>query len=272
MTQAGRLSQRLLLAFAAAAYAGVTLAFVALETPGLGIGHFFYLPICLVALATDELWGAAAGVLGTGLYAAAVALTPTVPTTHLWTASSGIRLATFCGVGALVGGYASNNRRLVGRLVDHATHDFLTGVGNARAFDDWLARRCEAGRPFTLVLADMDGLKAINDVHGHAAGNDALRRVAAVLEAHARPGDEVARIGGDEFAILSDVAKDEAVLYCARLSHALAAADLHVSFGTTSAPVDGETAVELFRKADDRLFAAKLLSRNRRTDVSLAAD
>ncbi len=263
-------SSRLLLVLAAGAYAGVFAAFVVFETPGLGLGHFFYLPICLVALATDEFWGAAGGVLGTGLYAAAVVATPNVPTAHLMTTSTGIRLLMYCGIGALVGSYARSNRRLVGRLVEHATHDFLTGVGNARAFDDCLARRCGSGLPFTLVLGDMDELKALNDVHGHSAGNDALRRVAAVFREHAGPGDDVARIGGDEFAILTSRPAEEAALYSTRLSRALSAQDLHLSFGVTSAPVDGTTAVELFRKADDRLFAAKLVSRNRRTIVALA--
>jgi diguanylate cyclase (GGDEF)-like protein len=270
VTLSGRPSSRLLIVLATAAYAGVFVAFVLFEKPGLGFGHFFYIPVCLVALATDELWGAAAGVLATGLFAAAVALTPDVPTAHLLTVSTGIRFLTYAGVGAVVGGYASSNRRLVGRLVENATHDFLTGVGNARAFDEWLARRCESGRPFTLVLGDMDNLKSINDVHGHAAGNDTLRRVAAVFREHADADDEVARIGGDEFAILTSLPAEEAALFTARLAHSLAAEELYLSFGATSAPTDGTTAVELFRKADDRLFAAKLVSRNRRTVLSLA--
>jgi len=64
--------RRLVLALAAGAYVGVFATFVLLESPGLGIGHFFYLPICLVALATHRAPGVVAGVLTSGLYALAV--------------------------------------------------------------------------------------------------------------------------------------------------------------------------------------------------------
>jgi diguanylate cyclase (GGDEF)-like protein len=258
------------LGLAAAAYAAVAAAFVGFEHGGLGIGHFFYVPICLVALATDATWGAIAGALAAGLYAGAVVVAPGVPATQALTEGTAIRCVTYTLVGALVGRYASSNRTLVERLRVHATHDFLTGVGNARIFDERLAHRCASGRPFTLVLADVDDLKLINDAHGHEAGNTALRVVADVLRENVDPGDDVARIGGDEFAILSGRSPEESGLLCARIARQLAAEDLQLSFGTTSCPRDGSTAVELFRKADDRLFAAKLVSRNRRTVVALA--
>src|SRR6266571_4101970 len=93
------------------------------------------------------------------------------------TPASGIRLATYTIVGALMGFYASRNRQLVHRLRDLAGRDFVTGCGNARTFDDELAKRCAAGQPFALVLADADDLSDVNDVHGHAAGNAALKRI-----------------------------------------------------------------------------------------------
>ena len=270
MSAAGFSNRRLALGLAAAAFAVVTAAFVAFQHGDIAIGHFFYLPICLVALSTDAAWGAATGLFTAGLYAAAVTVAPGLPGAQALTEGTAIRLVTFTLVGTLLGWYASTNRALVARLRVHATNDFLTGLGNARIFDEQLAQRCAAGLPFTLVLADVDDLKQINDVHGHEAGNDALRIVADALRSNVAPGDDLARVGGDEFAILSSMSPEEAGLVCARIARALAAEDLQLSFGTTSCPRDGATAVELFRKADDRLFAAKLLSRNRRTVVALA--
>jgi diguanylate cyclase (GGDEF)-like protein len=262
-------NRRLALFLAVPAYAGVFAAFVLIERPGLGIGHFFYLPICLVALATDELLGAAAGVFAAALYAAAVILAPDLPAASILTSSTSIRLVTFVGIGALVGRYSRRNRTLVAELRRHARQDFLTGIGNVRMFDEEIAERCGAERPFTLVLADLDDFGRVNDMHGHEAGNAALCRVAEVLRENSGPAAVVARIGGDEFALLTYRPSDQAAQLCGRLTRALAAEDFHVSFGTTSYPADGATPVELFRKADDRLFAAKLLNRNRRTVVSL---
>jgi len=262
------LNRRLVLGVAAAAYAGVFAGLALFGGNGLGLGHCFYVPICLVALVTNAVYGALAGAVAAGLYPLAVILAPG-GTPNLLTESSGVRLVMYTLVGALVGWYASTNRTLVAQLRDHATHDFLTALGNARVFDEELARRCSAGRAFTLVLADMDDLKQVNDTHGHEAGNAALRRAAEVLRAHTAFDEVVARIGGDEFAIVTELAPDRAALLCARISRTLAADDLHLSFGTTAYPQDGTSAVELFRKADDRLFTAKLLSRNRKSFVAL---
>jgi diguanylate cyclase (GGDEF)-like protein len=270
VTPAGTTGRRVLLAAAGAAYLGVFAAFYFFETPVLGVGAFFYLPICLAALVTDEWRGAAAGLLATGLYVVAVVVMPHMPATQVLTELTAIRLVTFVGVGALVGAFARRNRELVSQLRELASKDFLTGIGNAREFDEQLSRRCADGRPFTLVLADIDNLKHVNDVHGHAAGNAAIRRVAEALRGGTHPADELARVGGDEFALLNDLPHDETLLLLTRIARMLATEDLHISFGATCYPIDGTTAVELFRKADDRLFAAKLVSRNRQTVVALA--
>jgi diguanylate cyclase (GGDEF)-like protein len=258
-------NRRIVLALAALAYAGAFAAFVLLGQPGLGAGHFFYLPICLVALATDEVRGIVAG----GLYATAVYVTPNVPTAGILTWTP-IRLITYTSVGALVGWYAKRNRIMVGELRQRTLQDFLTGIGNARMFDNQLAARCAKGRPFTLVLADLDDFGRINDVHGHDAGNAVLCRVGEALRDVAWPTDDVARIGGDKFAFLTHLQPEQARHVCARVARKLAGDEIELSFGTTCYPDDGTTAVELFRKADDRLFAAKLLNRNRRTIASAA--
>jgi diguanylate cyclase (GGDEF)-like protein len=256
-------------AVAAVAYVAVFSAFVLVEQPGLGVAHFFYLPICIVALATDAFWGAAAGVIATALYGLAFTLTPHAESAQVVTTSVAIRLVTYACIGGLVGWYASRNRALVGELRQHALQDFLTGIGNARLFDEELARRCALARPFTLLVADLTDLGRINETHGHEAGNAALRHVGDAVAEGAQRSDAVARIGGDEFAILTHRTPEEMALVCARISRIIAVPGLELSFGMTSYPDDGTTAVELSRKADDRLFAAKLVSRNRRTVVAL---
>ena len=269
MPAAGTIQRRIVFTLAATAYVAVFGAFIVVEQPGLGVAHFFYLPICMIALATSAPWGAAAGIIATAFYAAAFTLTPHQESTKVVVLSIAIRLVTYMCLGSLVGWYANRNRMLVAELRQHALQDFLTGVGNARLFDEELARRCALGRPFTLVVADLDDLGQINETHGHEAGNEALRQVAAAVRDAAQRTDAVARIGGDEFALLTHMPPEETALVCARIARNVAVAGLNLSFGTTAYPDDGTTAVELSRKADDRLFAAKLVSRNRRTVVAL---
>jgi len=259
----------MVLALAALTYAGVFAVFVFFESPGLGLGTFFFVPVCLVALVTDEMLGALAGVLATGMYVAAVVLAPAVPSAQALTTATGIRLVTYTIVGTLMGFYASRNRQLVERLRDLAGRDFVTGLGNARTFDEELAKRCASGQPFALVLADADDLNELNHIHGHAAGNAALKRIGEVLSQHAEPADVIARIGGDEFALLTVLPADQIAALQARTNRTLAAENLSTTFGATFSPDDGQTASELFHKADDRLFAAKLVRQNRATVIAL---
>ena len=252
-------------------YALVFFAFVLFEVPGLGLGHFFYIPVALLGLACGTWFGIAGGTLATALYALAIVVTPRVPTRDLLTAATAIRFVTYGSCGALVGWFANQHRNHVERLQALAERDFLTGILNTRVFDEALARRCQSGQPFLLLLGDMDNLKEINDTHGHATGNQELRRLADALVRVIRPGDELARVGGDEFAVLTNTRVSEAPEFCAGLRGVLAAEDLHITFGWAALPEDGVSALELFRKADDRLYAAKLIQRNHRVVQRLAS-
>jgi diguanylate cyclase (GGDEF)-like protein len=163
-------------------------------------------------------------------------------------------------MGGLLGWFASRDRELVERLLVLAERDFLTGLPNTRAFEAAIARRLEVGTPFTLLLGDMDGLKQINDSQGHAEGNDALRRLALMLGSVLRPEDEVARVGGDEFAILTTLARnEEAASLSAKLERALGQQGSPMTFGWAVYPGDGENALSLYRAADERLYARKLV-------------
>jgi diguanylate cyclase (GGDEF)-like protein len=254
----------LLIVIAIACYALIFTSFVVFEVPGLGLGHFFYIPVALLALAGGTRFGLMGGGLATALYALAMIVTPRVPAHDVLTAGTLIRFVTYSSCGALVGWFADQHRRHLEQLRELAERDFLTGILNTRMFDEALGRWCSTASPFLLLLGDMDNLKQVNDTHGHTAGNAELRRLAKVLSEAVGPDDELARVGGDEFAILTGAGVAEAGRLCARLRAQLAAVDIQITFGWAAMPEDGVGPLELFRKADDRLYAAKLIQRNHR--------
>lgn len=93
-------------------------------------------------------------------------------------------------------------QRVTERALSLSETDELTNLGNARAFDMHLSDLGRRRTRFALVYLDVDGLKKVNDTHGHGEGDEALKDVAAVLRASCRKKDLAARLGGDEFALL----------------------------------------------------------------------
>jgi diguanylate cyclase (GGDEF)-like protein len=263
--------RRALVVSALALFGVVFTCFFLFETPGLGLGHFFYIPVVLVALALGLRGGIAGAAVAASLYALAIVVTPRVPARDVLTYATGIRFVTYTTVGLVIGWYADQHRAHIAQLRELADRDFLTGLLNTRVFDEAFARRCAAEAPFALVLADMDDLKHVNDAHGHAEGNRAIRLVGETLARHVPAGADVARVGGDEFALLLEGSLETAQTVCERLKRSLSRTGLDVSFGWAARPEDGESSLELFRKADDRLYAAKLIGRNRRTVTALTA-
>ena len=256
-------TRRLLLSAAAGLYAVVTVALVVFERPGLGIGHFYYLPVALAAFALGPIGGVGAGVLATGLFSAAITLNHAIPTRELVAISSPIRLVTFVLIGGLLGWFAAAHRGALAELRILAERDWVTGLPNSRAFEQAVDRRLAARQPFALLLADVDGFRAVND-GGHAAGDDLLRRIGQELTRVADHEDEVARIGGDEFAIVSGCRTlDEAARLAVRLERHLHQQGLTMTFGWSASPQEGENALSLYRAADERLYARRLL-RDRR--------
>jgi diguanylate cyclase (GGDEF)-like protein len=106
----------------------------------------------------------------------------------------------------------------------------------------------------------MDGLKEVNDNDGHSEGNDLLRRTGDLLKDALTPTDVLARVGGDEFAVLTKEADTDRIrALCGRLTAALAREGVSMSFGWSACPRDGDNALLLFRAADERLHAQKLI-------------
>ena len=151
---------------------------------------------------------------------------------------------------------------LKGRLVRAELHqrtmaerDSLTGVSNRRAFDAALEKAARTREPYALILIDLDDFKRVNDEQGHPAGDEVLRSVAAAASGIARKGDCVARIGGDEFAMLAPGAGASGVLRLLRdLRDAI---EFPATFAAGLVPDDALTPEELVAHADARLMAQK---------------
>lgn len=266
-------SRRLLLAAAAFVYAAVFVLVLALEQPGLGTAHLFYLAILLLAMAGGPWSGAAGGVIAAALFTLAVFLNSTIPSASLLTYGTGIRLVTFVVVGTVVGVFARGNRLAFAQLKALAERDHLTQLLNSRGLDEALTRRVARGTPFGLLYGDIDSLKRINDQHGHAEGDRLIKRVAELLQASMRTGDVVARVGGDEFAALVETSTDaEARELAQRLEQTLAEAGLGITLGWAQYPDLAADGTSLVHAADKRLYERKTSKPDRRSRRLAAVD
>lgn len=161
-------------------------------------------------------------------------------------------------------------------LERESQEDPLTGVANRRFFGKRLAAEIEVAQavsqPLVVAIADLDSFKLVNDKLGHAVGDETLRRSAALMRSHCRDTDVIARIGGDEFALLFPAIElKEASALCESLRCAIAThpwqevhPNLRVSVSIGVTQWDGTTEVEeLLEAADSQLYIAKLSGRNR---------
>jgi diguanylate cyclase (GGDEF)-like protein len=161
------------------------------------------------------------------------------------------------------------------RMEELASTDKLTGLANRQALDmlihQAMARSRRAGSPLSVILADVDHFKAVNDRHGHLTGDRVLRCVAENLRAHLRDSDTVCRWGGEEFLMLvQDCNADAALLLAEKLRTAiegdlelaeLASGLVTLSLGVAQLVPD-ESVDSLVGRADAAMYAAKEAGRN----------
>jgi diguanylate cyclase (GGDEF)-like protein len=173
-------------------------------------------------------------------------------------------------------GYPLRNALLYREALQAARQDALTGVGNRAALDQTLATELgladRHGGRFSVLLIDIDFFKAINDNHGHAAGDDALRTIASRLQELTRSSDAVFRYGGEEFVILlrnTDV--NSAAILAERVRAAIECAPVRCNAATLNVTISsgltgyrkGMSASNLLEQADQALYRAKQDGRNR---------
>ena len=157
-----------------------------------------------------------------------------------------------------------------------AWQDGLTGLWNRRYFDDRLSQeisisRRKTGRRFSVMLLDLNDLKRINDLDGHDAGDQAIKRAANFLRSRLREHDVVCRLGGDEFAvILRELGPAECEQLMTRLRTELAEANIRrptdcapvsLSMGCASYPDEAATAQTLYQRSDKAMYEDKRRSK-----------
>jgi diguanylate cyclase len=210
------------------------------------------------------------GTLAWALSLAALVFSAGAAAVLLQTDPSLVVLALFVlGVAAATCGVALDRRLRSAR--SQALRDPLTGLPNRVLLEDRIERALRSaqrtGESFTLIIVDLDGFKEVNDVRGHGAGDAVLRSLAKRFEAIVRGSDTVARVGGDEFVVLSvGTGNDEqAAALVGRLRHALRrpfrvdgnSVEIDGSVGWAVYPTDGANADELLSRADGQMYATK---------------
>jgi diguanylate cyclase (GGDEF)-like protein/putative nucleotidyltransferase with HDIG domain len=244
---------------------GVESAYAPLPYVWVALGVFYFFPL-RAALGHLALLAAA--------YAAALAAqSPPGQVVDGWIATVGTLLVS----GVFVALVRDRLTGVIAHLTDAARRDPLTDLFNRRAFEEIfdveLERARRTGAPLSVVVGDLDRFKRLNDELGHQAGDEALRRIGRSIRRAKRSFDTASRVGGEEFALLApDCDEHGAYMLSERIrsdvegkfaSDGKPDTPLTVSFGIATYPLHGQSAEALLRAADQALYAAKRLGRNR---------
>lgn len=257
---------------------GVLITLLVLQAPAAALGSpvvfsLYFLAIAAAALRFDaRISAVAAATAGFEYLVVAISTAATVGGVHWGDQVARIGLLAAAGILGTV---------LVWRmreLQSLAARDKLTGLLNRGIFDDLLTdatlRARRYGRPLSILMLDVDQFKQFNDSWGHAAGDEALKAVAAAIKQSVRQGEIVARYGGDEFVVLfpetlPDTAVSRGEKIRLRVPPIVAGGrgrqqtvPVTISVGVASLPADGVDGFEVLNQADMRLYEAKHAGRN----------
>ena len=226
---------------------------------------FYLFPVGLAAWYVNRSAGVAVSVLSALSWYLADTLARTTPYSSPFVPAwnTGVRLLTFLTVATLL----TILKDALERESVHARVDPVTGAANARAFyeaaETQISNLKRYGRPFTILYLDVDNLKQVNDLHGHAAGDKVLSATASTLKRVVRSGDMVARIGGDEFVVLLSQASAEAGRTASeRLQSALRLSvgrQMHVTYslGVLTCLAPPRSVDALTQQGDNLMYEAK---------------
>ena len=241
----------------------ITALRVAVSNPIEAVGFLYVIPIAMLASERG---------LRAGLLAATGAVLCTVfwawlQVVSLGVAGYGARVGTFVGIGVIVGLQSQKRLRLeadrvelIAELRATTMRDQLTGLPNRRAWHDRLEQELasagRSGRPLSIAVVDLDGLKYVNDTHGHERGDQLIRRSAHAWAGAVRRSDFLARLGGDEFvALLPDCTEAGAEEIARRMLDAMPF-DQTCSVGIAVWDRD-EAGYELVHRSDQAMYAVK---------------
>ena len=246
----------------------------ALPNPNEGVTLLYVLPIALVAVRFGAGAGILAAVVAIGLFAVWEQSNDDVSIGLLGYMT---RATAFLVLGGLLGQFAAQRDSLVRELRELSRTDQLTGVRNHATFYAELSRELALARRYgrcgTLMVADLDGFKEVNDTHGHAVGDEILKDAANALCRTLRDTDIVGRVGGDEFAaLLPGTGREAANVAALRFAELLDSSErkgpggavrVGVSVGLTTFDGSGDlSAKQAFAAADRAMYEAK---QNRRS-------
>lgn len=172
-------------------------------------------------------------------------------------------------------------QQLSDTLRTEAEFDVLTGLGNRRVFDREIERSSASGRPFTLIILDLDDFKRVNDTYGHPVGDQVLRETGKRLERLKSRAFVPYRYGGDEFGIMAFSVEPEAIerieqqllgLFEEPIRLESGDIGINVSLGSARFPADAPSVPDLVRCADQALYAAKSKGKNRAERYGVHSD
>jgi diguanylate cyclase len=192
---------------------------------------------------------------------------------HFWIASSIIGILAY-----YISSYINTSIKLLNRLEQESTIDFLTGLNNVRQFDNSLNESLvnvkNKNERLSILIIDIDFFKKVNDTYGHLAGDSVLQQLGTVLHTSCRSFDIVSRIGGEEFSvILPDCPSEQAIEVAQRIRVAVEAhkfiildginISITISIGAATYPDNVTDLEDLVKQADTALYSAKRSGRNK---------